>query len=83
MENWILVIISLVGLVLAIVVPLVAYLNSVATKTRHELSDHKTHVAENYATKDDVKDLGDRMERQMKTGFENLKQLLTNRRTDQ
>lgn len=81
--NWLLVVISFIALVLTVVVPLVAYLNNVATKARNELSDHKTHVAENYATKDDVKDLGDRMERQMKSGFENLKQFLTTRRTDQ
>ena len=81
--NWLLVVISFIALVLTVVVPLVAYLNNVATKARNELSDHKTHVAENYATKDDVKDLGDRMERQMKSGFENLKQFLNNRRTDQ
>ncbi len=81
--NWLLVAIGFIALVLTAVVPLVAYLNNVATKARNELSDHKTHVAENYATKDDVKDLGDRMERQMKSGFENLKQFLNNRRTDQ
>jgi len=79
--NWLLVVIAFIGLVLTIVVPLVAYLNSVATKTRNELSNHKTHVAETYATKDDVKDLGDRMERQMDVGFYNLKQLLINQKT--
>tara|TARA_R110002033_G_scaffold12384_2_gene37593 strand:+ start:4791 stop:5057 length:267 start_codon:yes stop_codon:yes gene_type:complete len=76
--NWLVVIIGIVGVLLTIAVPLVAYLNSVANKTRAELSNHKTHVAENYATKNDVKDLGDRMERQMKAGFDNLKELLTN-----
>jgi hypothetical protein len=65
-------------LVLAIVVPLVAYLNSVATKTRNELNDHKTHVAETYATKNDVKELGDRMERQFTKSFDNLKEFLAN-----
>ncbi|PCH95341.1 MAG: hypothetical protein COB83_08855 [Gammaproteobacteria bacterium] len=75
--NWLLVVIGLVGLVLTIVVPLVAYLNSVATKTRNELNNHKTHVAETYSTKDDVKNLGDRMERQMSVGFDNLKEFLT------
>lgn len=75
-------VVAIIGLVLSVIVPLVAYLNSVATKARNEISDHKTHVAETYATKDDVKDLGDRVERQMKSGFENLKLFLTNRRTD-
>ena len=80
-SNWILVAISIIGLIFTIVIPLVAYLNNVANKNRNELSDHKTHVAENYATKEDVKDLGDRMERQMSIGFDNLKQLLNNRKS--
>jgi hypothetical protein len=82
MEDYLRLALTAMGLVLAVFIPLVAYLNSVATKARNEISDHKTHVAENYATKDDVKNLGDRMERQMEKGFENLKQFLTNRRTD-
>lgn len=82
MEGYLRLAVSVIGLILVIIVPLVGYLNSVATKARNEISDHKTHVAENYATKDDVKNLGDRMERQMEKGFENLKQFLTNRRSD-
>ena len=78
--NWILIAIGMVGLMLTIALPLVAYLNSVASKARHEISTHKTHVAENYATKDDVKDLGDRMERQMIQGFDNLEKLLSKRK---
>lgn len=80
LTNWLLVIIGIVGMLLTVVVPLIAYLNSVAHKTRTELSNHKTHVAETYATKHDVKELGDRMERQMEKGFENLKTFLTNRK---
>ena len=82
MEGYLRLAVSVIGLILVIIVPLVGYLNNVATKARNEISDHKTHVAENYATKDDVKNLGDRMERQMEKGFENLKQFLTNRRSD-
>jgi hypothetical protein len=78
LTNWLLVIVGIVGVLLTIAVPLIAYLNNVAHKTSNELSNHKTHVAENYATKNDVKDLGDRMERQMQAGFDNLKELLTN-----
>lgn len=80
LTNWLLVIIGIVGMLLTVVVPLIAYLNSVTHKTRAELSNHKTHVAETYATKHDVKELGDRMERQMEKGFENLKDFLTNRK---
>lgn len=80
LTNWLLVIVGFIGLFLTVVVPLIAYLNSVTHKTRNELSNHKTHVAETYATKHDVKELGDRMERQMRDGFDNLKELLTNRK---
>jgi sensor histidine kinase regulating citrate/malate metabolism len=80
LTSWLVVIIGIVGVFLTIAVPLIAYLNSVTHKTSTELSNHKTHVAETYATKNDVKDLGDRMERQMRDGFDNLKELLTNRK---
>ena len=79
--NWLLVAIGLAGLVLTIVVPLVAYFNNATNKTRNELSDHKTHVAETYATKQDVEKVGDRMERQMTAGFDNLKDLLINQKS--
>jgi Tfp pilus assembly protein PilE len=79
LSSWILVVLGIVGVLLTIAMPLIAYLNSVAHKTSNELSNHKTHVAETYATKNDVKDVGDRMERQMQAGFDNLKELLTNR----
>lgn len=76
-SNWIMVVISFISLVLGVLVPLCVSLSSAHKAIAKELSEHKTHVAEIYATKNDVKDLGDRMERQMKDGFENLKQLLT------
>lgn len=79
LANWLLVVIGLFGLVLTVVLPLIAYFNRAMTKNSQLISDHKTHVAETYATKDDVKDLGDRMERQMKSGFDNLKELLTSK----
>jgi Tfp pilus assembly protein PilE len=79
LTSWLLVTLGIVGVLLTIAMPLIAYLNSVAHKTSNELSNHKTHVAETYATKNDVKDVGDRMERQMQAGFDNLKELLTNR----
>ncbi|MCK8124633.1 hypothetical protein MTF66_19765 [Pseudoalteromonas sp. 2CM39R] len=81
LTNWILVIIGIVSLILTVVIPIIVYLFSSNAATRQELAQHKTHVAEYYATKDDVKDLGDRMERQMKQGFEQLKELLNSRNT--
>lgn len=41
LTNWLLVIVGFIGLFLTVVVPLIAYLNSVAHKTRAELSNHK------------------------------------------
>lgn len=79
-SNWLLVAIAFIGLILTVVIPLIAYFNSNMNKNRQLISKHQTHVAETYATKDDVKQLGDRVERhverQMTTGFDNLKELL-------
>ncbi|MBP3140136.1 hypothetical protein ACTFQF_15985 [Aliivibrio fischeri] len=46
-----------------------------------ELSDFKTHVAENYATKDEVKDAIERVERQIEIGFNRLYEILNKRKT--
>lgn len=78
--NWLLVAIGFLTLVLMVMVPLVGSMYNTSKATDKELSKHQIHVAETYATKHDVRELGDRMERQMKDGFENLKQLLTNKR---
>ena len=80
LTNWLLVVITFIGLILTVVVPMVAYFNSAINKNRQEISEHKTHVAETYAkedrVKEDMKQLGDRMERQLQAGFENIKQLI-------
>ncbi|MUK40999.1 hypothetical protein GNP61_05435 [Aliivibrio fischeri] len=44
-----------------------------------ELSDLKTHVAETYATKDEVKDVIERVERQIETGFNRIYETLNKR----
>ena len=81
-KDWLWVAFTLVGILIAIVIPLIAYFNSTMTKNSHLINEHKTHVAETYATKNEVEKLGDRiernMERQMKTGFDNLKELIKN-----
>lgn len=82
LSNWLLVAIAFMGLILSIMVPLIANILHMAKATDKELARHQTHVAEQYATKHDVRELGDRMERQMKDGFENIKQLLTNTRKE-
>ncbi|KKK99851.1 hypothetical protein EIK76_01205 [Rheinheimera mesophila] len=76
-SNWILVFIGFIGLALTIIVPMVASIYRAQKATDKDLSKHQIHVAETYATKHDIRELGERMERQMKDGFENLKQLLT------
>lgn len=77
--DWIMVAIGVVGLILTITAPLFVGLYRTHQSTAKELSEHKTHVAETYATKDDVKELGDRMERSMANGFEQIKELINNR----
>ncbi|WP_172557305.1 hypothetical protein [Vibrio fluvialis] len=44
-----------------------------------ELGEYKTRVAETYATKDDVKELGDRIERSMVKEFDRIHSLLQGR----
>ena len=44
-----------------------------------EIAELKTHVAENYATKDEFKDHAERLERQMETGFNRLYETLNRR----
>lgn len=44
-----------------------------------EISELKTHVAENYATKDESKAHAERLERQMEVGFNRLYDALKNR----
>ncbi|MGL6026805.1 MAG: hypothetical protein ACRC0U_06910 [Vibrio sp.] len=43
-----------------------------------ELGEYKTHVAETYATKDDVKELGERIERGISKEFDRFHSLLKN-----
>ncbi|MFC4654376.1 hypothetical protein ACFO3I_04960 [Rheinheimera marina] len=78
--NWLMVIIGFLSLVVAVMVPLISHLYGVVHTTSSELSKHQTHVAENYSTKIEVEKLAYRIERQMRDGFDNLKDLLTNRR---
>lgn len=44
-----------------------------------ELSEFKTHVAEHYATKDEVKDGFERVERQIENGFNRIYETLNKR----
>jgi|TARA_B100001059_G_C17351315_1_gene340675 type II secretory pathway component PulJ len=75
--DWIMVAIAFISLVLTVLVPLLVSLFNAHKATAKELSDHKTHVAETYATKTDFEKLTDRMESRIKDGFETLEKLLT------
>ena len=77
MTQWIMVAISTAALILSVLVPIIVALSRANKDTAKELSDHKTHVAETYATKTDFDKLTDRMESRMRDGFETLQKLLT------
>ena len=77
MTQWIMVAISTATLILSVLVPIIVSLSRANKDTAKELSDHKTHVAETYATKTDFDKLTERMERQLQNGFETLERLLT------
>lgn len=77
MTQWIMVAISTAALILSVLVPIIMALNRANKDTAKELSDHKTHVAETYATKTDFDKLTERMERQLQNGFDTLERLLT------
>ena len=77
MSQWIMVAISTAALILSVLVPIIVALSRANKDTAKELSDHKTHVAETYATKTDFDKLTELMERQLQNGFETLERLLT------
>lgn len=75
MADWVAAL-AAVGMLIAVVVGAVITRLTAVSK---DLAEHKTHVAETYATKDDVKELGDRMERNMASGFDRIYNLLKGR----
>lgn len=72
MAEWLAALAAIGMLIVVVVGAVITRLSSVSK----DLAEHKTHVAENYATKDDVKQLGDRMERNMTSGFDRIYNLL-------
>lgn len=69
---------TLVGVLSLLSVLLGALIAKYLSVTK-ELSDFKTHVAENYATKDEVKDVIERVERQIEIGFNRIYEILNKR----
>lgn len=63
---------GVVSLALTMLVPLLVNLYARINANSTELSQHKTHVAEHYATKDDVREIATRLERHMDKQFEQL-----------
>lgn len=74
--NWVNALVALATLLIVLTSMLIGYF----FKLSKELSNYKTHVAENYATKDEVKDLTERLERQMEIGFNRMYDILSNKR---
>ncbi len=70
--NWVNVILALGSLLTLLLSLLIGYL----FRLSNELNEYKTHVAETYATKDDVKELGARIERSMVKEFDRIHSLL-------
>lgn len=74
--NWLNALVALVTLL--VVLTSIAIRNHF--KLSKELSDYKTHVAESYSKKDEVTELGKRLEQQMQKGFDRLYETLNNKR---
>lgn len=66
--NWLNALVALASLLTLLTSVLIGYL----FRLSKELSDYKTHVAQSYATKEELKDMAERMERQMETGFNRI-----------
>lgn len=71
--TWLSALVALATLLVMLIGALIGKLFSLSK----ELADYKTHVAESYATKEEVKDGFERLERQLETGltriYESLK----------
>ncbi len=64
---------GVISIALTVLIPLIVNLVNRISANAKDLSDHKTHVAENYATKSDVRDMTERLERHMDKQFEQLR----------
>lgn len=71
--TWLSALVALATLLVMLIGALISKLFSLSK----ELADYKTHVAESYATKEEVKDGFERLERQLEAGltriYESLK----------
>ncbi|MFT6986234.1 MAG: hypothetical protein ACJAT7_002057 [Psychromonas sp.] len=72
--TWINALVTLASFLTLLTSILIGYL----FRLSNELATYKTHVAVNYATKPEVKDLTERLEQQMQIGFDRLYNTLNN-----
>jgi hypothetical protein len=74
--NWLNALVALATFLTLLTSILIGYL----FRLSKELSNYKTHVAEKYVTKPEMKDLTERLERQMQKGFDRIYNVLNNKR---
>lgn len=75
--NWIAAVVAVFTLIVTLLSVLIGKFFSLSK----ELALLRTHVAETYSTKNEVKDLAVRVERQMETGFNRIYETLNKRDT--
>lgn len=73
--NWLTALVALATFLTLLTSILIGYL----FRLSNELSAYKTHVAEKYATKPEMNDLTERLERQMEIGFNRIYDILNKR----
>ena len=72
----------IVGLSVVILMAVIKGLSSKLNRTSDALAKHKTHVAEHYATKNDIKQLIEQLERHFDKSFIQLEKLIKNNDRD-
>ncbi|MGF1702960.1 hypothetical protein L4D09_21970 [Photobacterium makurazakiensis] len=70
--NWLNALVALGSLLTLLTSVLIGYL----FRLSKELSDYKTYVAQHHATKEELKDMAERMERHFDTGFDRIVEML-------
>jgi len=73
--SWMSALVALVTLLTVLIGGLIGFL----FRLSKELLNYKTHVAETFATKNEVKDLAERVERQIENGFDRMIKTLNQR----
>ena len=69
---WLSALVAVASLLTVLISGLIGYLFQLSK----DLLNYKIHVAETFATKNEVKDLAERVERQIETGFDRMIEIL-------